>query len=91
MIFVLDNGLDYEDHGLTFVEAEPSFEAWLMGPFDEWRKRRGLNGFTIVATAREIELRGDGVVFETAEEFRHHTREYIGPPDRFADPPPLPK
>ena len=92
VIFVLDNNLAYEDHGLIFVIADPGFEAWLTGPFAEWGKGHGYN-FTIVATAQSMDIRA-GLPVETAKEFWEETRFYRGPARdgsrQYADPPPLP-
>ena len=38
MIFIIDNGEAYEDHGIHFVEAPPAFEAWFNKVLIPWAK-----------------------------------------------------
>ena len=37
MIFIIDNGEDYSDHQLYFIDAPASFETWFNGPFKSWK------------------------------------------------------
>jgi len=65
MIYVIDNGKDYSDHCLYFVDAPASFEEWFNGPFKVWRR----NLYEVAAVIDGTLTEREGVCLMTAREF----------------------
>jgi hypothetical protein len=65
MIFIIDNGGDYSDHCLIFVDAPASFEAWFDGQFKAWHRSL----YAIAAIVDGTMDERDGVGLMMAREF----------------------
>ncbi len=89
MIFILDNGEDYSDHCLVFVDAPASFEEWFNGQFAAWRR----NLYAVAAVIDGTLTERDGVGLMTAREFwtmKRKRKWHNGIEIKPEYPPPLP-
>jgi hypothetical protein len=55
--YIIDNGRDYSDHALYFVEAPADFGAWFAKELVPWLRTRNMRGdrLKVVGTCQSVE------------------------------------
>ena len=73
MIYIIDNGRDYSDHGIYFIEAPPSFGVWFTEKFMPWMRAIRRQVPTIIGVAETIAWRvqKSGTPTDFIEGYRH--------------------